>query len=84
LRMSHGQELQLFNGSNQIFNAEITEASKKAVKVRILNGKLSDHESPLNLHLGQVMSRGEKMEFTIQKSVELGVSTITPLLSERC
>lgn len=41
-------------------------------------------ESPLDLHLGQVISRGEKMEFTIQKSVELGVNTITPLISERC
>ncbi|MBI6548412.1 16S rRNA (uracil(1498)-N(3))-methyltransferase [Xenorhabdus lircayensis] len=84
LRMSHGQALQLFDGNNQVFDAEITEASKKTVKVRILDGKLSNHESPLNLHLGQVISRGEKMEFTIQKSVELGVSTITPLLSERC
>ncbi|WP_121195238.1 RsmE family RNA methyltransferase, partial [Pseudomonas aeruginosa] len=36
------------------------------------------------IHLGQVMSRGEKMEFTIQKSIELGVSLITPLFSERC
>ena len=41
-------------------------------------------ESPLHIHLGQVMSRGEKMEFTIQKSIELGVSLITPLFSERC
>ncbi|MDX7990024.1 16S rRNA (uracil(1498)-N(3))-methyltransferase [Xenorhabdus littoralis] len=84
LRMSNGQALQLFDGSNQVFDAEITEASKKTVKVSILDSKLSDHESPLTLHVGQVMSRGEKMEFTIQKSVELGVSTITPLLSERC
>ncbi|WP_340620986.1 16S rRNA (uracil(1498)-N(3))-methyltransferase [Xenorhabdus siamensis] len=84
LRMSSGQQLQLFDGSNQVFDAELTEASKKAVKVRILAGKWSNRESPLDLHLGQVMSRGEKMEFTIQKSVELGVNTITPLLSERC
>ncbi|MCC8378839.1 16S rRNA (uracil(1498)-N(3))-methyltransferase [Xenorhabdus sp. PB30.3] len=84
LRMSNGQRLQLFDGSNQVFNAEITEASKKTVKVYIHTGELADHESPLDLHLGQVMSRGEKMEFTIQKSVELGVNTITPLLSERC
>ena len=41
-------------------------------------------ESPLDIHLGQVISRGDKMEFTIQKSVELGVNTITPLISERC
>ncbi|MBD2783701.1 16S rRNA (uracil(1498)-N(3))-methyltransferase [Xenorhabdus sp. DI] len=84
LRMSHGQALQLFDGSNQVFEATITETSKKTVKVAILDSTLSDHESPLNLHLGQVMSRGEKMEFTIQKSVELGVNMITPLLSERC
>ncbi|MCP9268262.1 16S rRNA (uracil(1498)-N(3))-methyltransferase [Xenorhabdus sp. XENO-1] len=84
LRMSNGQPLQLFDGSNQVFDAELIEANKKTIKVRITDGKLSDHESPLNLHLGQVMSRGEKMEFTIQKSVELGVNTITPLLSERC
>ncbi|MBC8946883.1 MULTISPECIES: 16S rRNA (uracil(1498)-N(3))-methyltransferase [Xenorhabdus] len=84
LRMSSGQQLQLFDGSNQVFDAELTEASKKAVKVRILEGKLSNRESPLDLHLGQVMSRGEKMEFTIQKSVELGVNIVTPLLSERC
>jgi 16S rRNA (uracil1498-N3)-methyltransferase len=45
---------------------------------------MDDRESPLHIHLGQVMSRGEKMEFTIQKSIELGVSLITPLFSERC
>lgn len=45
---------------------------------------IANRESPLDLHLGQVISRGEKMEFTIQKSVELGVNTITPLLSARC
>ncbi|MGJ0624294.1 16S rRNA (uracil(1498)-N(3))-methyltransferase [Xenorhabdus bovienii] len=84
LRMSNGQPLQLFDGSNQVFDAVLIETNKKTVKVSITDGKLSDHESPLNLHLGQVMSRGEKMEFTIQKSVELGVNTITPLLSERC
>ncbi|ENU1227236.1 MULTISPECIES: 16S rRNA (uracil(1498)-N(3))-methyltransferase [Providencia] len=84
LRMTAGQKLELFDGSNQIFSAEITEATKKNVFVHIENSQIDDRESPLDLHLGQVMSRGEKMEFTIQKSVELGVNTITPLLSERC
>lgn len=45
----------------------------------MLEGQIDDRESPLHIHLGQVMSRGEKMEFTIQKSIELGVSLITPL-----
>ncbi|BBG61438.1 Ribosomal RNA small subunit methyltransferase E [Providencia rustigianii] len=84
LRMSVGQKIELFDGSNHTFSAEITEATKKSVFVHIESSTLDDRESPLDIHLGQVMSRGEKMEFTIQKSVELGVNTITPLLSERC
>lgn len=46
--------------------------------------RTEDCESPLHLHLGQVMSRGEKMEFTIQKSIKLRVNVIMPLFSERC
>ncbi|MEH2922531.1 16S rRNA (uracil(1498)-N(3))-methyltransferase [Samsonia erythrinae] len=84
LRMNAGQPLQLFDGSNDVFDAEIIFADKKRVRVRCAAGRLEDKESPLHLHLGQVMSRGEKMEFTIQKSIELGVNIITPLLSERC
>ncbi|ACX89639.1 16S rRNA (uracil(1498)-N(3))-methyltransferase [Pectobacterium parmentieri] len=84
LRMNTGQSLQLFDGSNHVFDAEIIAAGKKSVRVSVTAGKLEDKESPLHLHLGQVMSRGEKMEFTIQKSIELGVNVITPLLSERC
>ncbi len=84
LRMGAGQALQLFDGSNQLFEAEILRADKKSVVVTLLSGETDDRESPLHIHLGQVMSRGEKMEFTIQKSIELGVSLITPLFSERC
>ena len=84
LRMGAGQAIQLFDGSNHVFDAEIVQADKKSVRVKILASNEDDRESPLWLHLGQVMSRGEKMEFTIQKAVELGVNTITPLFSERC
>lgn len=84
LRMQPGQALQLFDGSNYLFEAVIKQADKKSVQVEILSGCEDSRESPLWLHLGQVMSRGEKMEFTIQKAVELGVNVITPLYSERC
>lgn len=84
LRMQAGQEVLLFDGSGAEFPAEITEVSKKNVLVNVLKRVESSCESPLNLHLGQVISRGDKMEFTIQKSVELGINTITPLISERC
>ncbi|WHP32201.1 16S rRNA (uracil(1498)-N(3))-methyltransferase [Trabulsiella odontotermitis] len=84
LRMTTGQQVQLFDGSNQVFDADIIQADKKSVRVSVQRATLDDRESPLHIHLGQVMSRGEKMEFTIQKSIELGVSLITPLFSERC
>ena len=84
LRMVEGEQLELFDGSNHIYPAIITESNKKSVKVNILGKELSDKESNLKIHLGQVISRGERMEFTIQKSVELGVNVITPLWSERC
>ncbi|WP_034944676.1 16S rRNA (uracil(1498)-N(3))-methyltransferase [Erwinia oleae] len=84
LRMGVGQALELFDGSNLTFPAEIVQADKKKVRVAVKESRQDDRESPLHLHLGQVMSRGEKMEFTIQKAVELGVNVITPLFSERC
>ena len=84
LRMKPGESITLFNGSNQITPAVIHEVNKKNVVVKTASTILDNRESPLNIHLGQVISRGDKMEFTIQKSVELGVTTITPLLSERC
>ncbi|GIU35321.1 16S rRNA (uracil(1498)-N(3))-methyltransferase [Shewanella colwelliana] len=84
LRMGPGEQLELFNGDGHNYLAEILSASKKNVEVKVLTQTTNDSESPLNLHLGQVISRGDRMDFTIQKSVELGVNSITPLFSERC
>ncbi|GAA4874194.1 16S rRNA (uracil(1498)-N(3))-methyltransferase [Ferrimonas pelagia] len=84
LRMQPEQQLILFNGEDDQYLATITEAGKRTVTVRIDERQQHSSESPLDLHLGQVISRGDKMEFTIQKAVELGVASITPLWSERC
>lgn len=84
LRMTTDAPLELFDGSNQVFSARLSRVDKKTVEARVLSVRTEDRESPLHLHLGQVMSRGEKMEFTIQKSIELGVNVITLLFSARC
>lgn len=84
LRMAEGDQISLFCGDGNDYLAEITQSSKKNVSVKVLSATANQSESPLDLHLGQVISRGDRMEFTIQKSVELGVTTITPLFSERC
>ena len=78
LRMKEGQEVVLFDGSGHEFPAIIRSVGKKNVDVEVQDKIAASIESPLDLHLGQVISRGDKMEFTIQKSVELGVNTITP------
>ena len=83
LRMQVGQALVLFNGQGGQYAAEISQVDKKTVQVLVGEFADQDCESPLAFHLGQVISRGEKMEFTIQKSVELGVDEITPLFSRR-
>ena len=84
LRMKEGEQIILFDGSNYIFHARLQAVEKKQIIAKIESSELDDRESPLAIHLGQVISRGDRMEFTIQKSVELGVKTITPLWSERC
>lgn len=84
LRMKKGEQITLFDGSNHIFHARLQAVEKKQIIAKIESSELDDRESPLAIHLGQVISRGDRMEFTIQKSVELGIKTITPLWSERC
>ena len=84
LRMKEGEQIILFDGSNHIFHARLQAVEKKQIIAKIESSELDDRESPLAIHLGQVISRGDRMEFTIQKSVELGVKTSTPLWSERC
>ncbi|MFY8274295.1 16S rRNA (uracil(1498)-N(3))-methyltransferase [Pseudoalteromonas sp. SSDWG2] len=84
LRMQTGDQVCLFNGDGGQYLCEITLANKKQIVVKPIEFDDFSCESPLSIHLGQVISRGDKMDFTIQKSVELGVNEITPLFSERC
>ena len=89
LRLQNGDQITLFNGlenNGQLgdYQAELINVSKKSAQVLIKNFKVILNESPLNIHLGQGVSRGDRMDFTLQKSVELGVNTITPLFTERC
>ncbi|RUO40076.1 16S rRNA (uracil(1498)-N(3))-methyltransferase [Aliidiomarina taiwanensis] len=84
LRLREGAPIDLFNGSNKVFHATIVTASKKNVLVKVQAETLDNRESPLAIHLAQGISRGERMDFVLQKSVELGVASITPLFTERC
>ena len=84
LRMKTGDKLQFFDGSGQEYPAVLVEVGKKAVTAELAAAIAGQPESVLHTHLGQVLSRGERMDWVIQKATELGVSEITPLFSERC
>lgn len=83
LRRGPGDALQLFDGSGQDYTGVISEISKKRVRVTLDQVHPGLAESPLKIHLGQGLSRGERMDWAIQKATELGVSEITPLICER-
>ena len=84
LRLKVGTTITLFNGEGGEFYATLSDVQKRSCSVLINSFHETNNESPLHLHLGQVISRGDRMEFVIQKAVELGVNEITPLISERC
>ncbi len=84
LRMQAGQALQLFNGDGQDYRATITEAGKKHVQVEVQEASENETESPLRVVLAQTLSKGDRMDYAVQKAVEMGVSEIVPLTTERC
>lgn len=84
LRMKPGQHLVLFNGNNQEYAAIIHDVQKRKVIVSIERVSSVNRESPRQLHLAQALSKGDKMEFVVQKATELGVTSITPILTSRC
>lgn len=83
LRLNVGDNVIVFNGQGGEYLATLTSVTKKQVSGLIKSFHQKNSESPLRIHLAQAISRSEKMDFTIQKSVELGVTDITPIFSER-
>lgn len=84
LRMKNTEEIVLFNGNGKAYPALPEVLEKRRASVRILREEATDNESPLNITLVQAVSAAERMDFTLQKSVELGVAEIRPVISERC
>ena len=84
LRLQAGDELVLFNGDGHEYTARIVNLDRRNVSVLPLTGEARSVESALAIHLGIGISRGERMDWVIQKSTELGVTELSPLFSERC
>ncbi len=83
LRLRPGDPLTLFDGRGGEHAARIEEFRKAAVIVAIEDREPADRESPLSLTLAQGVSRGERMDWVVQKATELGVTRIVPILTDR-
>lgn len=84
LRLRVGENIVLFNGNGNAYTAHLHELGKREATCQIIDVAEQSAESPLHIQLVQAISSGERMDFTLQKSVELGVSRIQPIVSERC
>lgn len=82
LRCKIGSKIKLFDGHGQEFWATITTANKNQAMVTMEEAIANTCESSLYIHLGQSISRADKMHYTLQKAVELGITQITPLFTE--
>ncbi len=82
LRLKPGAALILFDGEGGVFAATLAEVGKRDAWARVTEALSGDVESPLRVTLAQGISRGERMDYTLQKAVELGVVAIQPLFAE--
>ncbi|RKG34928.1 16S rRNA (uracil(1498)-N(3))-methyltransferase [Acinetobacter guerrae] len=84
LRAKEQEQAIFFNGKGGEYRVTLTEINKKNACVSVDHFNPMDRTPPFQVLLGQVMSKGDRMDYAIQKATELGVSTIQLLTSERC
>ena len=83
LRFPVGKNITVFNGDGFDYTALVQDA-KKTTSLKVISKARNNTESKLDLTLAQGIAKGEKMDFLIQKAVELGVTRIIPMKLERC
>jgi 16S rRNA (uracil1498-N3)-methyltransferase len=84
LRLRIGDPLFVFNGDGYEYDGYVEDMSKKSVLLTLEKQLSPQTESRLHTILGLGISRGERMDFAIQKSTELGVNVIVPLFTDHC
>lgn len=84
LRLRAGESLSLFNAVDGEHLSEIVHVDKRSITVRLVSIIPCTADPVLPVHLGLGLSRGERFDYAVQKATEAGVSTIIPLLTERC
>lgn len=83
LRLRAGEPVQLFDGQGRRFAARVLDADARRCRLRVDGVEAGLPDGPLRITLAQCLSSAEKMDWTIEKAVELGVHAIQPLVSAR-
>lgn len=83
LRMQAGETLTVFNGEGGEYAATLTAVSRKAATLLLGAHDLVDREAPLAVTIAQCVSKGDRMDYAVQKSTELGAARFLPVLSAR-
>lgn len=83
LRLQVGENLILFNGQGGEYLAQLAAVEKRSATVIIQSFEPNERESPLELSLVQALLKPDKMDFALQKAVELGISRFQPLITQR-
>lgn len=83
LRLKAGDAVVAFDGRGHEYDGIIARITKAGVTLNVGDSRTVDRESPLEVVLAQGISSGERMDYTVQKAVELGVQAIQPLAAER-
>jgi len=84
LRQKKDDTIILFNGRGGEYTCVLSEVSRKTVVVNVKSWSDRTVESPIHVTLGLGISRGDRMDLAVQKAVELGINSITPIMTERC
>lgn len=84
LRMDIGDVIFVCDTAGMDYEAKIIEITKKSVVCEIIDSKKSDTEPELDVTLWQAIPKGSKMEYIIQKTTELGIKRIVPVIMSRC
>ena len=84
LRMRRGEELTLVTPGKLQYECELISADGDRAEVKVVSKQPCQNEPDVAVTLYQALPKGDKMDYIIQKCVELGVSRIVPMISERC
>jgi 16S rRNA (uracil1498-N3)-methyltransferase len=84
VRLALGDIITLFNGDGGEYSATLSHIERRSASAEIKAHQPRDVELPFAVTLAQALPEGSKMDWIIEKAIELGVSGFQPLAAQRC